>query len=110
MHVGLDEKDSCQLHQLNRISLNGREIGLVFHAVAMLLSSSSSTCLQLARVLPCALQLLRHSSTVAENVKQWQAKATKELKGKDPLQTLAYETADVSSRTATLQQLLSNCS
>jgi hypothetical protein len=73
----------------------------VFHAAAMLLSSSSSTCLQLARVLPCALQLLRHSSAVAENVKQWQAKATKELKGKDPLQTLAYETADVSSSRAT---------
>jgi hypothetical protein len=73
------------------------EIRQLCYAVAMLLSSSSSTCLQLARVLPCALQLLRHSSTVAENVKQWQAKATKELKGKDPLQTLAFETADVSS-------------
>jgi hypothetical protein len=68
----------------------------------MLLSSSSSTCLQLCRVLPSALQLLRHSSTVAENLKQWQIKATKELKGKDPLQTLTYNTADVSSSRATL--------
>jgi hypothetical protein len=67
----------------------------------MLLGSSSSTCLQLCRVLPSALQLLRHSSTVAENAKQWQTKATKELKGKDPLQTLTYNTADVSSSSDT---------
>jgi hypothetical protein len=37
-----------------------------------------------------------------ENLKQWQTKAAKELKGKDPLQTLTYNTADVSSCRATL--------
>lgn len=41
----------------------------------------------------------RLSSSLASNVAQWQAKASKELKGKDPFETLAHHTQDVSQLT-----------
>lgn len=63
----------------------------------------SPTCLHLACALPSVLRLVRHS--FADNVQQWQSKATKELKGKDPLQTLTYNTADVRVRWATAAAL-----
>lgn len=64
-------------------------------------SSTLSSAVQLAPVLYQALEQCRYchkglSSSLAGNVEQWQAKATKELKGKDPFETLARHTQDVS--------------
>jgi hypothetical protein len=64
-------------------------------------SSTLLSAVQLAPVLYQALQQCRYchkrlSSSLAGNVAQWQAKATKELKGKDPFETIAHHTQDVS--------------
>jgi hypothetical protein len=37
----------------------------------------------------------RLSSSLSGNLAQWQAKASKELKGKDPAEALAHHTQDV---------------
>jgi hypothetical protein len=46
----------------------------------------------------------RHASGLSANLKAWQERASKELKGKEPLETLTWHTADV--RTASCQALL----
>eukprot|EP00878_Enallax_costatus_P015889 GHUV01016655.1.p1 GENE.GHUV01016655.1~~GHUV01016655.1.p1 ORF type:complete len:690 (+),score=180.92 GHUV01016655.1:298-2367(+) len=60
-----------------------------------MLTFQYQACTQLARCLPSVLPLLvRNASNLADNLKQWQAKATKELKGKNPWETLTFQTAD----------------
>lgn len=59
---------------------------------------SASIC-----ILPSVLPVLRHASSLAENIAQWKAKAAKELKGKDPDETLTHMTADVSSQSCCSQ-------
>lgn len=64
-----------------------------------LLSPTLSTSVRLAPALYQALQgsvgFKRLSSSISGNLAQWQAKATKELKGKDPAEALAHHTQDV---------------
>jgi hypothetical protein len=43
---------------------------------------------------------VRYASTLQQNLAAWEAKATKELKGKDPNEALAWTTPDVGARAA----------
>lgn len=63
---------------------------------------ASASAVQFAPVLQQLLSsssfiVRRCSSALASNLAQWQAKAAKELKGKDPAETHAHHTQDVSA-------------
>jgi hypothetical protein len=65
-----------------------------------LLSPTLSSAVLLAPALRQVLQgfefgFRRLSSDISVNLAQWQAKATKELKGKEPTEALAHHTQDV---------------
>lgn len=84
-----------------------------YHATRNGVSAQTSGMQQLLiSTLPCSLSLAptlsaasaascllfkRLSSALANNISQWQAKATKELKGRDPAEVLAHHTQDVSA-------------
>lgn len=61
-------------------------------------ASTARTLLCQFAAAPALLSLSRASSfsSLTSNFEQWQAKASKELKGRDPLTTLTHHTQDVS--------------
>lgn len=69
---------------------------MILPSVSPVLASSVRLCIaqQFGRILYQASQLKRLSSSLAGNQQQWETKAVKELKGRNPHEALLHHTQD----------------
>lgn len=89
----------CNSHQKHTVHVGVRHAARLAKMQGLLLSTLAPP-LQLApcvSVLSHSLSFRRLSSSLSRNLEQWQAKARKELKGKDPTEETHF-TQDVCTR------------